>query len=209
MSAQDAIKRIEEQAQDQEGEVQEISLDQIHFQKFTPEIAQALEKHKDSLLFLSLNDCLLSTLENFPTLPNLIRLELTDNKINGKEFEKLAQFKEVQSLSLGGNPVSEYKDLEPLSGLTNLVQLDLFGCPVSEKADYREKVFGIFKQLEILDNQDQDGNDVDYDEEDEEGGDDEGEEDDGEDYGDDEDDDDEEEEEDEEDEKPKKKSKRN
>ena len=54
-------------------------------------------------------------------------------------------------------------------GLQNLVQLDLFGCPISEKSDYREKIFSMFKELKILDNQDAQGNDVEYDEDDEEG----------------------------------------
>ena len=79
------------------------------------------------------------------------------------------------------------------------MQLDLFGCPISEKKGYREEIFKQYPNLkvrelglnsssmlsqyhraliditlaQILDNQDQDGNDVEYDEdeddEDEEG----------------------------------------
>jgi acidic leucine-rich nuclear phosphoprotein 32 family protein A/C/D len=108
---------------------------------------------------------------------------------------------------LGGNPIQDTQDLEPLKDLSTLVQLDLFGCPISEKADYRDKVFTIFSGLEILDNQDKEGNDVDYDEEeegDEEGDDEEVSE--GEEEDDEEDDEDDE---DSEDEKPKKRTKRN
>jgi len=200
----EVLERINQQIEEQEDDVQEISLDQIHFTKFTPEIAQLLEKHKETILFLSLNDCALNSLEGFPNLPKLVRIELTDNKINGKELAQFSQFTSLQSLSLGGNPIQEVADLEALKGLSALVQLDLFGCPISEKPDYRDKVFGIFEGLEILDNQDKEGNDVDYDEE-EEGEDDEdaseGEEE--------EDEEDDEDDEDSEDEKPKKKAKRN
>lgn len=171
-SPKEVVEKINQQLADQD-EPQEVSLDQLHFQKFTNEIVQALEKQKDALLFLSLNDCSLNTLENFPDLPNLIRLELTDNKISGGELTKIAKLKDLQSLSLGGNPIEQYKDLEVLGGLDNLVQLDLFGCPISEKPDYREKVFKLFSKLQILDNQDEEGHDVDYDDEE---GEDEGEE---------------------------------
>lgn len=71
-------------------------------------------------------------------------------------------------MSLGGNPIESYEDLEPLVELQNLVQLDLFGCPISEKSDYREKIFSMFKGLKILDNQDAEGNDVEYEGDDDE-----------------------------------------
>jgi len=207
-AVKEVLERINQQIEEQEDDVQEISLDQIHFTKFTSEISELLEKHKDTILFLSLNDCALNSLEGFPNLPKLVRLELTDNKISGKELAQFSQFTSLQSLSLGGNPVQDVSDLEALKGLSTLVQLDLFGCPISEKADYRDKIFAIFEGLEILDNQDKEGNDVDYDE-DEEGEGEEGEDDEDASEGEEEDEEDDEDDEDSEDEKPKKKAKRN
>jgi len=202
-AAAEALERINEQVEEQEDDVQEISLDTLELGKLTPEIKAAIEKHKDTLVFLSLNECQLTSLENFPNLPKLSRLELTDNKIPGSELAKLASFTDLQSLSFGGNQLKEFKDLEALKGLSQLAQLDLFGCPIENSDDYRKKVFEIFKELSILDNKDQEGNDVDY-EEGESG--DEGDE--GEEF-DEGDDDDDDEEEEEEEEKPKKKTKKN
>ena len=79
----------------------------------------------------------------------------------------LSHLTELQSLSLGGNPISNIDDLKALTGLQKIVQLDLFGCPVSEQADYREKIFGLFPSLQILDNKDADGEEVEYAEDDE------------------------------------------
>ena len=63
------------------------------------------------------------------------------------------------------NKITEYSHLEALKPLENLVQLDLSECPVSDKSDYRKKVFELLPKLQILDNKDADGNLFDYGEE--------------------------------------------
>jgi len=158
----EALARIEEETQDQD-QVEELVLDSIHFQKFTPELIAALEKYPD-LLFLSLNDCLLASLAGFPKLPNLFRLELTDNKVVGGQLANLSHLTELQSLSLGGNPIATIDDLKALVKLNKLIQLNLLGCPVSEDPKYREKVFAMFPSLQILDNKDKQGVEVDCEE---------------------------------------------
>jgi len=55
----------------------------------------------------------------------------------------------VQSLSLGANPIKEYEELDSLSSLTQLKQLDLAGCPISAKGDYKEKLYSLLKSLEV------------------------------------------------------------
>jgi hypothetical protein len=159
----EALQRVEDETQGQE-QVEELALDSIHFQKFTPELTAAIEKFPD-LLFLSLNDCLLTTLTGFPKLPKLIRLELTDNKVSAAQLANVGHLTELQSLSLGGNPISNFDELNGLTKLNKLIQMDLFGCPVSEDAKYREKIFSMFPSLQILDNKDKEGVEVDYDEE--------------------------------------------
>lgn len=170
-----ALDIINNQVEEQE-EVQEIVLDQAHFQKFNDDIKNTIEKHNDTLLFLSLNDCGLTSLANFPRVDKLIRLELTDNKFSGDQLQNIAFLTELQSLSLGGNPINNFSDLNCLSGLKKLVQLDLFGCPISKEPDYRQKIFSTFTQLKILDNQDAEGKEVEYDDDEEEDEDEEGDE---------------------------------
>jgi len=64
---------------------------------------------------------------------------------------------ELESLSLGGNPISSFADLTNLAKFNKLVKLDLFGCPISEDPKYREKIFDLFPSLKILDNKDKNG----------------------------------------------------
>jgi len=156
------IDEIERQEKNQE-EVNDIILDTINFEVFTEEIAAALEKHKDTLLFLSLNDCALSSLRNLPLLPKIVRLEITDNFLKPQDLITIAKMKEIQSLSLGGNYINNYEDLEPLKGLPKLVQLDLVGSSICFQQDYHKKIFSMLEHLEILDNRDVDGNEIDYD----------------------------------------------
>jgi len=202
VGVKEVLAKIEEQVSGRSAEdVDELVLDQIQIERFTPELAKALEKY-ENLFFLSLNDCGLTSLEGLPKLSKLIRFELTDNKIPGSQLSHLTQLTSLQSLSLGGNPISNLDDLKPLNKLEKIVQLDLFNSPISETEGYRDKIFGMFSSLQILDNKDADGEEVEYE------GDEEGE--DEEDFDEDEDEEEEEDydEDDEEDEEPKGKGKK-
>ena len=50
--------------------------------------------------------------------------------------------------------------------LKDLKILDLFGCPITESDDYRQKVFNLLPQLELLDRADKDGKEVEVESED-------------------------------------------
>jgi len=177
MSSAEVVKAIQEQKNTAEGEdLEEINLDSIPISKFTNDINKELEAIT-TLYSLSLNDCGITTLENFPKLQSLIRLELMDNKIVPSSLGSLGKScPNLQSLSLGGNPIKEYEELKNIQNLTQLYQLDLIKCDICNKPDYRAKIFEMFPSLQILDNFTQDGEPYDYDdegEEDEDEGDDE------------------------------------
>lgn len=70
--------------------------------------------------------------------------------------------KGLQSLSIGSNDITSFDDLAPLATLENLIQLDLSGTELTGKEGYREKVFGIFSGLQILDNLDKNGQAIEY-----------------------------------------------
>ena len=73
-----------------------------------------LEKFSN-LKSLTLNGCGLATLEGFPALPELRRLELSDNMLSdGLEQLQDAALFQLRSLSLAGNKFSTLEDLEPL-----------------------------------------------------------------------------------------------
>jgi len=169
MSSAEVVKAIQEQKTIADGEdLEEINLDSIPISKFTNDINKELEAIT-TLYSLSLNDCGITTLENFPKLQSLIRLELMDNKIVPSSLGSLGKScPNLQSLSLGGNPIKEYDDLKHIQNLTQLYQLDLIKCDICNKPDYRAKIFEMFPSLQILDNFTQDGEPYDYDEENDE-----------------------------------------
>merc|ERR1712194_212211 len=89
-----------------------------------------------------MNGCKLETLESFPHLPKLVRLELIENEFDGKDLVHLGHLSELQSLSLGCNNITDY--------------------PLSTKDEYRKHMFVLFPSLKILDNKDQEGNEFEY-----------------------------------------------
>merc|ERR1711963_514446 len=118
----------------------------------------------------------LLSLEGFPKLGNLRKLELSDNKISNG-LNHLTCCPNLTHLSLSGNKIKDIEVLEPLKDLHFLKSLDLFNCEVTNNEQYREKVFETLTQLVYLDGfdkeekeqEDADGEDDDDDDEDEVG----------------------------------------
>lgn len=54
---------------------------------------------------LTLNDCGIVSLANFPIMPSLIRLDLVFNNIPGDQLQYLAGSRHIQTLMLGANKV--------------------------------------------------------------------------------------------------------
>ncbi|KFM81328.1 Acidic leucine-rich nuclear phosphoprotein 32 family member A, partial [Stegodyphus mimosarum] len=108
-----------------------------------------------NLQSLSLINIGLVNLKGFPKLPNLEKLELSDNRISGG-LNYLSGSPKLTTLNLGGNKIESLETLEPLKELKNLKHLDLSNCEVSSVDNYREKVFALLPQLKYLDGYDQD-----------------------------------------------------
>ena len=138
-------------------------LDECHFKAFSPQLKKELEKYKN-LLYLSLNDCQLKSLEHFPRLPALLKLDLLDNQLNDDCLPYVAVNDKLQQLSLGGNQICKVEGLKALVKLADLREIDLLACPLTSQQDYRANIFKLLPQLEILDNMDQDNNIIESDE---------------------------------------------
>ena len=69
--------------------------------------------------------------------------------IKGEELTKIAKYKKLINIGLAGNPIKEFEQLEPLKDL-DLIQLDLYNCPITNKENYREKIFETFKNLKVF-----------------------------------------------------------
>jgi acidic leucine-rich nuclear phosphoprotein 32 family protein A/C/D len=158
------LKQIDERIQETEEEIQELALDELKIPKITREIRDKLEKIED-LIALSLNECELEALDNLPNNGGLVRLELSKNKFKSSELSKISQtFPKLQILMLSDNNIGDFKEIQSLSNLKDLIQLDLSGTPLSKKDNYRKKVFEMIPSLEVLDDLDKDGNPYDFEE---------------------------------------------
>lgn len=118
-----------------------------------------------SLETLSMINVGLTSLKGFPNLPNLKRLELSDNRLTGG-FEQLSGCTNITHINLSGNKIAMVETLEPLKGLTHLKSLDLFNCEVTLQATYRDKVFELLPHMKYLDGFDKDEKNCEEDSED-------------------------------------------
>ena len=108
---------------------------------------------------LSANNCGITSLEGFPSLQSLTKLELSDNRISGG-LAALKNLPSLVELSVAGNAIGSVDELQALKDAP-LVVLDLVGCPCSDDSqEYRDKVFGMFPSLQVLDGKDKDGEEV-------------------------------------------------
>jgi len=112
---------------------------------------------------LSLINVGLTSLKGFPKLPNLRKLELSDNRISSG-LNALHGSTKLTSLNLSGNKIRDLETLEPLKEFKMLRSLDLFNCDVTTRDDYREKVFQLLTSLKYLDGYDCDDREAEDDE---------------------------------------------
>ncbi|CAO1316729.1 unnamed protein product, partial [Diamesa hyperborea] len=115
---------------------------------------------------LSLINVGLTTLKNFPKLPSLKKLELSDNRISNA-LNNLLTSPKLTSLNLSGNKIKDFDELKPLASLEKLEILDLFNNEVTMAENYRGNVFKLLPSLKYLDGFDPAENEAPSDEDDE------------------------------------------
>ncbi|KAF7278934.1 acidic leucine-rich nuclear phosphoprotein 32 mapmodulin [Rhynchophorus ferrugineus] len=116
---------------------------------------------------LSLINVGLTSLKGFPKLPNLKKLELSDNRISGG-LDILETSPKLTYLNLSGNKIKDLDTLEPLKHFKELKNLDLFNNEATGIDNYREKIFKMIPNLKYLDGfdpEDQEAEDSDGEEE--------------------------------------------
>lgn len=86
---------------------------------------------------LTLNDCGIKSLKNFPRLSRLIRLDLVFNDITGEDLVNIQASRHLQTLMLGANKIEKLDHLAPLTSMKKLLQLDLINNPVSKVPGFR------------------------------------------------------------------------
>jgi len=134
-----------------EDQIQELNLDNCR----STSIVGLSEEYRN-LEILSLINVGLTALKGLPSLQELRKLELSDNRISAG-LDNLSRTPNLTHLSLSGNKIKDLDSLQPLEKLVNLKCLDLFNCEVTTEKDYRSKVFQLIPQLKFLDGTDKDG----------------------------------------------------
>lgn len=119
-----------------------------------------------ALEVLSLINVGLVTLKSFPKLPNLRKLELSDNRIS-TGLSNLTGSPQLTHLNLSGNRIKEFDEVKPLKEFKNLEVLDLFNNEITTTMEYRDKIFELIPSLKYLDGFDKDCAEATSDEEDE------------------------------------------
>lgn len=120
-----------------------------------------------NLEVLSLINVGLTSLKGLPILPNLRKVELSDNRISSG-LENLLRASKLTHLSLSGNKIKDFHSLMPLAKLDQLKSLDLFNCEVTTEKDYRARVFELIPQLKYLDGTDREEKELEESEDEEE-----------------------------------------
>lgn len=113
---------------------------------------------------VSIIGCSLRDLSNFPSLPKLIKLDLSDNSVrDGLDFI-VTRSPELEILCLGANYLKTIESLEPLFKLSKLRVLDLELNPVSDIEGFSKNMFEKIPSLEVLNSKNKDGDEVEVDE---------------------------------------------
>lgn len=102
---------------------------------------------------IDLTDNSVSQLQNFPLLKRLSTLLVSNNRVSHISPTLAKSIPNLTSLCLTNNAVSELGDLVPLGDLKQLEFLSLVGNPVREKKYYREWIIFNCKSLRVLDYQ--------------------------------------------------------
>lgn len=112
-----------------------------------------------SLEFLSIIAVGLETLDGFPKLPNLIKLDLCDNKLTGG-LDVLVGCPKLKYSDLSGNNIEDFDVLEPLKHFQSLTNLYLYNNAIAKVNDYKNRVFNLLPNLHCLDGCDRTGEQI-------------------------------------------------
>ena len=152
-------------------EVEELIIDGLlKVPVFTEEHKRVLE-HYNNLVHLSMNDLGLEQLDNFPKLPLLETLELSNNKLKCEDLNLIVPlYPKLYKIKLSHNTI-EKKEVLTLLNSSTVEKIEIRDNPFVKGENYREEIFDILPNIVIVDDQTKSGQEVDtthYDEEEEE-----------------------------------------
>merc|ERR1711994_1158452 len=163
-------KRISLESRGKEAsQVTELNLDNVR----TVGEFEGLTDNFENLEKLSVTAAGLTSFKGFPKLKSLKKLDVSDNRISNG-LHALKNCHSLTHISLSNNEFKDISSLEPLKCLENLKYLEVANNPFTEEEEVRSRIFTMLPRLELLDNQDKEGEDSEGEEEDEDEDEDEG-----------------------------------
>lgn len=112
---------------------------------------------------LSFSNTGLTSLANLPELPELKRIELNGNGLGGSTLKELLKYKQLHTIKFADNNVTDFGEVEALKD-SLLGNLSFAGNPIAELPDYRDRMFELLPELELLDGKNQAGEEIESDE---------------------------------------------
>ena len=144
-------------------EIEELVLDDIDHDWKTFNLAQktALEEYKN-LIHLSLNNLNLNSLDNFPSIPNLIVLDLKGNNLTGNDLNVIPKLYPVlHKLKVSYNQISSIDVFKQLEN-SNIEKIEVHDNPFQiDKKNYRKEIFNIMPKVKIVDQMNEIGQEID------------------------------------------------
>jgi len=143
-------------------EIDELILDYFWANKksLSKDEKSGLEQYKN-LVHLSLSNIGLKSLENFPYIKDLYYLSIKNNELNGNDFDLIPKlFPGLKKLKISGNKIEKINNLEKLNSL-KLRKIEVKNNPftIGNKA-YKKKLFNMIPSLEIVDQEDERGEEI-------------------------------------------------
>ena len=120
-----------------------------------------IEEYKN-LVHLSLNNIGLKSLENFPAIKGLYYLSIKNNELTGDDFDLIPKlYPKLKKLKISGNNIEKMNNLMKLRNL-GLRKIEVKENPFSiGNKTYKNKLFQILPSLEIIDQTDKMGEEID------------------------------------------------
>lgn len=106
----------------------------------------------------------LTKLKSFANLPDwqgIVRIEAAENQITGAELSNLQKYSDtLVVLKLANNRILNIDEIKTLSSFKKLKNLDLGQNPITKIEGYRDKIFALLPELEVLDGHDRENQSV-------------------------------------------------
>ena len=140
-------------------EVEELILDNLFssLNQFSKEHKLVLSQYQN-LFHLSLNNLKLSSLENFPLIPNLLILELKNNQLTGKDFYIIPKtYPNLYKLKVSDNLIKSFEPFEFLRKI-KLKKIEVYGNEFINKVEnYKIELFNLLPELMVIDDYSKEG----------------------------------------------------